>query len=130
MNKAARVQAFSDFLKEEGYAPKIDKDGDILFKVEGKSYLVILDENDLEFFRLIFPKFWSIDSDEERAKVEQAALRATSGTKVAKVFPVQDDTWASVELFTSSIEEAIRVFPRSLHALQTAVNTFAGQLRG
>lgn len=44
MGKAETVKIYSDFLREEGYVPQIDKDGDIVFKVEGGTYLIILDE--------------------------------------------------------------------------------------
>jgi hypothetical protein len=128
MSKADRVRVFSDFLKEEGYSPKTDDDGGIVFKAEGKSYLIILDDKDEEFFRIVFPGFWSIESPDERLKVEQAALKATAGTKVAKVFPVQDNTWASIELFSSSLDNAKSVFSRSVAALQAAVGTFAEEM--
>jgi hypothetical protein len=129
MSKADRVRVFSDFLKEEGYSPKTDDDGDIYFKLEGKTYLILLDDKDEEFYRIAYPGFWSIESPDERLKVERAALKATAETKVAKVFPVRDNTWASIEIFSSSIDNAKSVFFRSMRALQAAVETFAEEMR-
>ncbi|MGQ9494262.1 MAG: hypothetical protein ACUVR2_10960 [Anaerolineae bacterium] len=129
MSKAERVQTFHNFLHDEGYVPSLDEEGDIRFKCEGRTYLVILDERDEEFFQLAFPNFWPIESEEERAKVENAALTATAQTKVAKVFPVRDNVWATIELFCSSIDHAKTVFHRSLGALQSAVVTFADEMR-
>lgn len=128
MSKADRVRAFCDFLKDEGYRPEVDEDGDIVFKSEGNTYLIILEENDEEYFRLVFPTFWSIESSEERKKVERAALKATADTKVAKVFPVRDDTWAAVELFASSLDDIKSVFSRSMSALQVAVGAFVEEM--
>ena len=85
---------------------------------------MILDENDEQFYRLVVPNFWTIESDEERERVIRAAMQASAKTKVAKIFPVKDDTWASVELFLSGPEEFGGVFARSLSALQSAVRTF------
>ena len=54
------------------------------------------------FFRLVFPNFWEIESDGERAQALGAAQEATADTKVAKVFLVKDNVWASVELFVAA----------------------------
>lgn len=128
MNKTDRVHVFSDFLREEGYSPKIDGDGDITFKIEGHVYFVSLDDDE-EFFRIIFPCFWKIESAEERSRVERAALKANADIKVAKVFPVKDNTWAVIEIFSSSIENTKSVFGKSVRALQAAVSTFLEEMR-
>ncbi len=129
MNKAQRIQVYYDFLKSEGYLPELDRDGDLVFKIEGRTYLIILDENDEPFFRLVFPNFWRIESAAERAKVERAALIATASTKVAKIFPVGENTWGTVEMFASSPEHVLPVLLRSLSALNTAVMKFVEEMR-
>jgi hypothetical protein len=129
VSKEDNVLDFCNFLRKEGYLPSVDEDGDVVFKFEGRTYLVLLDDKDDEFFRLVFPGFWEITSEEERIMVERAALTATAETKVAKVFPVRDNTWATIELFVPDIESAQRVFNRSLRALQTAVRTFVEQMQ-
>lgn len=129
MSKAQRIQVYFDFLKKEGFVPQLDRDGDIVFKSEGRTYLVILDENDEVFFRLVFPNFWSIENEAERMKVERAALIATANTKVAKVFPVGNNTWATIEMFAPSPENVLPVFLRSMSALMTAVNKFVEEMR-
>jgi hypothetical protein len=97
-------------------------------KQEGKDLFVSSSiERDEEFFRIAFPNFWPIESPEERAKVTQAALDATASTKVAKVFPVQDNVWATLELFCLPPENFKLVFRRSFSALQSAVTTFVGK---
>jgi len=128
-SKAERVRIFQEFLRKEGYVPEIDSDGDIVFKREGRTYLIFLSDKDDEFFRIAFPGFWKIESEEERARVERAALRATANTKVAKVFPVGENTWATIELFCESIEAAKPVFARSMNALQHAVSEFVKEMR-
>ncbi|MFM7058132.1 MAG: hypothetical protein ACKO2P_14530 [Planctomycetota bacterium] len=124
MSKSERISVILEHIRSEGYVPTIDNDGDILFKCEGRSYFVILDENDEQFYRLTFPNFWSIEDEAERERVVQASSVATAKTKVAKIFPVKDDTWASIELFLSNAEQFNSVFARSLSALQAAVRTF------
>ena len=129
MTKADRARMYETYLREEGYNPKIDDDGDVAFKVEGKSYVIMVAENDPEFFRILFPNFWPIESDDERIRVLLASVEACKDTKVAKVFPVRDDTWATVEIFCMPPESFRLVFNRCLSALRTAVNTFAEHAR-
>jgi hypothetical protein len=126
--KQERTRMYRDFLLQEGYAPTIDKDGDVSFKYEGGTYYVLAQEDDEMFFRLIFPNFWSIESRSERAKVKAAALYTNAQTKVAKIFPVKDDTWAAIEMFCFPPETFRSVFGRSLRALRTAVETFKSKM--
>lgn len=124
VSKDQRADMYKTYLVEEGYSPKTDDDGDVVFKYEGKHYCIIIDEQDEDFFRLIFPNFWSIDSEAERSKVLEAAVYSTAKTKVAKVFVVRDDTWAAIEMFCSPPEAFKIVFRRSLSALQAGINNF------
>ncbi|MGE0192563.1 MAG: hypothetical protein AB7T63_11045 [Planctomycetota bacterium] len=128
MTKEEQADLYFLHLVEEGYAPQIDKDGDVVFKYEGGTWFLQIDERDPEFFRLVFPNFWSIESDDERERVERAALKATADTKVAKVFPVREDTWASVEMFVSPPEGFRPVFRRCLAAVGAAVAAFRREM--
>lgn len=129
MTKQERTDMYVQYLTEEGYAPKVDNDGDVFFKFEGRGYVILIGEKDEEFFSLAFPNFWSLESDAERAKAVDAALHATKQTKVAKVFPVKDDTWATVELFCCPPDAFKSVFRRSLSALRAAVENFRTKMK-
>lgn len=129
MTKQERVDMYMRYLAEEGYVPKIDEDGDIKFKFEGGIYFIIIDDEDDDFFRLVYPNFWSIDSEEERMQVYIAAAHATAETKVAKVYPVRDNVWASIEKFCSPPEVFKSIFRRSLGALRAGVNNFREKMR-
>ena len=129
MGKAESTRMFAEFLRGEGYIPQIDEDGDVRFKIEGRIDYAFFDEKDEHFFRLVFPSFWAIESEDERRKVQKAALEATAEIKVAKVFPVRDNVWATIELFCSTPDEAKKVFQRSMSALKAAVQEFADKMR-
>jgi len=115
---------FKKYLAEEGYVPKVDSDGDIIFKHEGLTYCIFASENDKEFFRIALPNFWSIDSEEERRKVLVAANTATGGVKVGKVFTVENNVWATVEMLIDPIENFSKVFRRSLSIISSCVQRF------
>ncbi|MDR1931006.1 MAG: hypothetical protein LBQ44_10320 [Treponema sp.] len=112
------------YLRAEGYSPEIDKDGDVSFKFEGKYYYIEIYEDDLEFFRVVFPNFWEIESGEERAQVAQAASWANRRTKAAKVYMTDKNTTIAVELFIPKPEDFTAVFSRSLQVISTALGHF------
>ena len=121
-------ELYLEYLKIEGYVPKIDDDGDVMFKAEGRTYFIDVNEKDPQFFRLVFPFFWKIEDEEERTRAFQAANHANLETKVAKVFVVNDDTWASVELFVEKPEDFQPVFTRSLASIRASVDVFAAKM--
>lgn len=117
-----------EFLREEGYSPRFDDDGDVAFKLEGRNYFIVLDDDDETFFRILFPGFWPIENAVERTKAERAALTATADVKVAKVLIINDSAWATIEAFSSSPENSKQTFRRSINALQTAVRCFVNEM--
>lgn len=128
MTKAERAKMYEDFLREEGYLPQIDNDGDVVFKMEGRTFLILIDPKDDEFLQVCLPNFWPIESEDERERAQVAANYATEQTKVAKVFPVADNMWATAELFCSPPEMFKPVFRRFLSAITTAVETFRDRM--
>ncbi len=128
MTKDERINMYTAYLKGEGYSPESIKEG-VVFKAEGKTYVIMVDENDEQFFRLVFPNFWSIDNDKERVKVVAASAQATAATKVAKIFPVENNTWGTIELFVASPDAFKGVFTRSMGALQAAVQNFVQAMK-
>ncbi len=129
MNKNELATMYQSYLTEEGYAPKIDEDGDVIFKFEGGTYFISVPENDDIYFRLVYPAFWKIENDGEKERAVKAALDASTETKVAKVYLVRDHVWAAIELFCSPIENFRLVFKRSLGALQTSVGKFTDHMK-
>lgn len=131
MTKSERAEMYRDYLNSEGFPASIDDDGDIVFKSEGRTYLILIYEKDDTYFQLVYPSFWSIESDQECEQAAAAALYATSQTKAAKVYLTKekDNTWASVECFFSAPEHFKGVFTRMLLALQAGVKSFTGKMQ-
>ena len=129
MTKGELADIYSDFLTRQGFRPEIDKDGDVKFYFEGGLYYILISEKDPEFFRLVYPNFWEIENDQEKMKATIAASFATADTKVAKVFVLRDNVWASVESFFESPDHFMGVFKRSMSALRTAVSTFRDNMK-
>ena len=116
-------------LAREGYKPEIDKDGDVRFKKEGGTYFVQLDASDQLFFRVGFPNFWPIESEDERLRVYAACNRTNATIKVAKVFAIKDNVWGSLELLLQEPGDFEALFERGVILLQHAVSMFANEMR-
>jgi hypothetical protein len=129
MGSSTKVEMYAEYLREEGYKPTIDGENVVRFKEEGRIYCILVDAQDPQFFRIIFPNFWEIRGQEQRMKVLAAADAATGKTKVAKVFTVDNDVWASIEIFLPSPEQFRSIFPRSMGALKAAVGHFVAKMR-
>lgn len=123
MTEQERAEMYREFLVNEGYAAKIDEDGDVFFKCEGMTFLILITDDD-EFFRLVCPDFWSIEDDAERTRVVLAAGEVNARIKVAKVYPVRDDTWASVEMYCSPPSAVLPVLLRAMGTLRGIVRAF------
>ena len=129
LDRVTRANSYREYLAELGYRPEVDGDGDIVFKHEGRTYCIILSEKDDTYFQLVYPNFWKIEGAEERAKVILASVTATADTKVAKVYPVNDNVWACIEMFCATPEAVKPVFNRAISALAAGVGKFVDKMR-
>jgi hypothetical protein len=124
------AERYLTFLAEEGYRPRIDANGNVAFKCEGRSYVIRIDEKDEAYFCLSYPNFWRIESEAELSQVKEAALAVTAEQKVVKIFPVGDaDTWATIGLFCFPPQTFTAVFARCLRALRAGVEKFVAKMQ-
>lgn len=120
---------YTNYLIEQGYRPQIDGDGDVTFKKEGKTYFLGIDEGDQNYFMMVYPNFWEIEDPAERRRAMIAADTANARSKVAKVYTMHDNVWASVELFIDKPEDFQPIFDRSMSALENIVENFVSKMR-
>jgi hypothetical protein len=112
------------YLRREGYQPEIDDDGDVRFKREGFTYYVIVDDTDLEYFRILFPGIWIVEDSSERDRALAACSRVNRETKVAKAYLSGDRVNLAVEMLLPDLDDVAAVFPRSMRILAVARDTF------
>lgn len=95
-----------DLLAREGYRGiEADSDGDIRFKAEGRSLVVIFTPGDPGYLRLALPNFWPIDDEDERNAAYRAANMVTLESKCVAIFVTPNDNmWATVEWLTTGPE--------------------------
>ena|ERR1700722_16164702 len=129
MDKPQRIEMYKAYLIEEGYKPEVDADGDLFFKREGRRFLLLAETKDDEYFQIIFPNFWKIETEPERQKVLAACALACASTKVAKVYPIKNNVWAAYETLLPKPEDFKSIFPRALSILDAGIRTFLDSMK-
>jgi hypothetical protein len=124
------ANAYLAYLMREGYQPKIDSDGDVLFKFEGGTYYIDVDTSDEMYFRLVYPNFWKIEGSNSYAEAIIAATKATRQTKVTKVYLNEGDRYVSAafEVYLPRPDDFEKIFRRALRSLKAAAENFAEAL--
>lgn len=102
---------------------------DLVFKVEGRNYLLIADADDTDFVRLVFPNFWPLKSDEEFAAALQAMALVNARCKGAKLHTSSnnENVVATAEFLIPASEPRMPsgLFVRYIRMLNTAAMEFA-----
>ncbi len=131
-----KAEFYVDFLSTDGYRPTLDDDGDVLFRFEGGTYLIYAIEDDPGYLRVLYPNFWVIESEAERASAFHAASHATRVCKGAKVFVREDggNVCIAYECFFGDMdaltEDIPALFSRILSAMRHAAGTFSSTMTG
>jgi hypothetical protein len=131
MTKDQMQRMYVSYLKQEGYVPSVDEDGDVQFKIEGGTYYIIINEDDQQYFRILFPNMWSIDDNDEFMKVVLVAMNVTGSSKLARVYVTANGKNTNIEASTLLKEpKEFKVhFARMLRAIAYAKNEFVMGMR-
>lgn len=104
------------FLREEGFMPEIDKDGDIRFKKEGEPYYIIIDSRDTSPFYISLGKFFSYSDTFNRKKIEEN-LGELNRQKAVKVLLYNTNYGLKADMYTISAENFKYVFYKLMEQL-------------
>jgi len=121
---------YCTYLKEEGF-PKsfIDEKGAVIFKCEGKTYVIHVDPDIPARFSLLLPSFWEPEDADEVHRALTVCDEVNVTLHGVKVFCVHHDVSATVELFLSNPAEDIKdIFHPSLQVLQGAYYLFVSRM--
>ena len=119
---------YMEVLREEGYLPAIDEDGDILFKVSGSNYYIIINESEPRFFRIYRGVSLGSFLPEDAIAI---ANDLNMYSMVAKVYISSDRKSAAIntELLLPEPQDFRPVFKRAISLMMFAENNFFDQLR-
>ena len=128
---ASPAQPILEWLESEGFRARVDDDGDILLRHEGRDVFIVFDANDPAYIRVMAPAFWRCDDDaEQRFLALTVANRLNGALKVAKVSLRSDGAaYVAVELFLDGLEALCAVLPRCLDLIGAATWEFRERMK-
>lgn len=111
-------------LVAQGFAVQEDAGVGLSFQFEGGTYYVPPQEDDAEFFHLLYPNFWELSSDDDLGRALFACDVVNREGKLVKVHTVDGDVWAGIEVLHGSPAEFMGHLLRYLGYLQESVRVF------
>ena len=86
-----------EYLRKEGFCPE-ETDFGLYFKCEGKNFLLIYDDDDEQYFRLMMPCIFEM-TDENEDAVYRAMNEVNSSVKVIKAYIMREnEVWLGFEV--------------------------------
>ncbi|PYE52035.1 T3SS (YopN, CesT) and YbjN peptide-binding chaperone 1 [Deinococcus yavapaiensis] len=125
---ASHAERIAAFLRDEGFRPTVDEDGDVYFKFEGRVYYVVVNEEDPSFFRVLAPFFWSLDDADERRRALTVTNEVQCRFKVGRFFVSDDGVSAVVDAYLPDETSFRAVLLRSLSALPEMTREFRDRM--
>ncbi len=119
-----KAQFYLDFLRNFGLEPRLDDDGDVVFQKDGMVFVLMAEERDPRFFRLLMPAFWKVDSDLERARALEAINEISLKYKISKLAIVRERVVAMAELWMDLKRDLADEFDRITSSLHISVRQF------
>lgn len=112
-------------LSEEGYRPEVSKAGNVTFRKEGRPYVILIDEKDPVFFRMIVVFGVKDKSSQARLRRLESCNVAVSEVKVIKCFlDAQGDPTFAAEAFLPAPEQFKLFLERMLRGMDSAFNSY------
>jgi hypothetical protein len=121
-------QDYLSFLRNEGYMPKAIDTNAIVFKCEGKTFIIHTDAHDTNYLQMVLPNIWEIESEAEKTKALQVANEVNRTVKVAVVTIAGNAVHVNIELFIDDAPILDDFFRRAIAASFGAVEMFSREM--
>ena len=119
---ALRTDLFN-FLKEEGFMPEIDTDGDVKFKYEGKPYYISVSDTDENPLYVVLYRYFGYP-DEYNVETVVMATKILNMRKGIKVLCFDKSFRIGAELFVRNAEPVKAVFYKLVHLINGVSSDF------
>ena len=116
-----------NYLKAEGYLPEFDNYGNVVFKVQGVTFVYVNNDEDDSFFQLIMLSMYAVD-DSNRKSVLDAASEVAIYTKVVKVMIDDDSANIAFESLLDNTPNVSDIIPRAISLMFSALKIFYSAL--
>ena len=112
-----------EFLRKEGFCPEETEFG-LAFKCEGKNFLLIYDDDDQQYFRLMMPCIFEM-TDENEDAVYRAMNEVNSSVKVIKAYIMcENEVWLGFEVLVDTTPVVGDFIPRAISMLNGGARKF------
>lgn len=112
-----------EFLRKEGFCPEETEFG-LAFKCEGKNFLLIYDDDDETYFRLMMPCIFEMNDENEDA-VYRAMNEVNSCVKVIKAYIMcENEVWIGFEVLVDTTPVVGDFIPRAINMLNGGARKF------
>ena len=112
-----------EFLRNEGFSPQETEFG-LAFKCEGKNFLLIYDDDDQQYFRLMMPCIFEM-TDENEDAVYRAMNEVNSSVKVIKAYIMcENEVWLGFEVLVDTTPVVGDFIPRAISMLNGGARKF------
>jgi hypothetical protein len=119
---------YESYLHTEGYRPQRGEAGSLLFKRQGKTYLIQLDERDPRFVHLLLPDLWTVSAAEQQ-NIWPILNQINASLKVVKCVLVDCQVWVSLEAFLADPSDLAGLLKRGFGLMDCAAESLLAQLR-
>ena len=86
MTRSQLQDMYVSYLRNEGYSPWIDSDGDVNFSVQRYRFYINVMDNDLQSFQIVLAGFLDIGGESNRLKALEEASAVTRTTRVVRLY--------------------------------------------
>ena len=112
-----------EYLRKEGFCPE-ETDFGLYFKCEGKNFLLIYDDDDEQYFRLMMPCIFEM-TDENQEAVYHAMNEVNSSVKVIKAYIMREnEVWLGFEVLADNTPVVDDFIPRAINMLNSGARKF------
>jgi hypothetical protein len=125
-----RIESIAAFLDQEGYEPKVLAEHVLVFTWNDGDYLIQLNEQSPNMFRVARPRFWKLESPSEVLRAALATSEVCQSIYIVKVYIMDDHMWAAAEQLVGPGDEYQEMLPKLLSAIDMGVTRFAEMMRG
>lgn len=120
-------EEIKEFLAQEGLRPQ-EEDYGIYFRYQMLSFLILWEEEDALYLRIVLPSIFTTDEN-NRGDALEAINKVNSEWKLIKCILPENDVSITIELLLDSTPKYEDLIPRALNALIGARNGFYESLR-
>ena len=126
---AAKRALYEEYLKAEGYRYKVDEDGDLSLRREGRGLVLFASDEDTQHFRLSIPAFWECESAAEADQALDLVNQMNKGYKMVRFVLVDGWVWANVEMYIEPLSAFRSTFDRCADLLCETTAEFSRRMR-